>query len=142
MWDVSGLDGAAPIWVELMNALHEGDSGAAPEPPPGLVRAAGEWWIAGSEPAPGLAAEAPRLARIVSPAADGSIALDPDIPPERERVLLAAEPRANGLRWSLDGAALGPAEAPRLWAPERGRHELVLLDADGRPIDAVRFLVH
>jgi penicillin-binding protein 1C len=141
MWDVSGMDGAAPVWVELMDVLHAGDPGAPPEPPPGLVRAAGEWWIAGSEPAAGLAAESPRLARIVSPAPDQRIALDPDIPRARERVLLQAEPRAAGFSWSLDGAALGSAEAPILWAPERGRHELVLHDASGRAVDAVRFLV-
>jgi penicillin-binding protein 1C len=141
MWDVSGMDGAAPVWVELMDALHAGDPGAPPEPPPGLVRAAGEWWIAGSEPAAGLAAESPRLARIVSPAPDQRIALDPDIPRARERVLLQAEPRGAGLTWSHDGAALGSAEAPRLWAPTRGRHELILHDESGRAVDAVRFLV-
>ena len=141
MWDVSGMDGAAPVWVELMNALHAGDPGEPPEPPPGLVRAAGEWWIAGTEPAAGLAAAAPRLARIVSPAPDQMIALDPDIPRARERVLLRAEPPGAGLSWSLDGARLGSAAAPLLWAPVRGRHELVLEDEAGRPLDAVRFVV-
>jgi penicillin-binding protein 1C len=141
MWDVSGMDGAAPAWLELMNALHEGDPGGVPEPPGGLVRAAGEWWIAGTEPAPGLAAEAPRLARILSPAPDQRIALDPDIPRARERVLLQAEPRGADLHWSLDGERLGSAAAPRLWAPARGRHELVLRDASGRALDAVSFVV-
>jgi penicillin-binding protein 1C len=141
MWDVSGMDGAAPVWVELMDALHAGDPGAPPEPPPGLVRAAGEWWIAGTEPAAGLATEPVRLARIVSPAPDQMVALDPDIPPARERMLLQAEPPGAGLTWSFDGAVLGSADAPRLWAPVRGRHELVLLDATGRTVDAVHFRV-
>jgi penicillin-binding protein 1C len=141
MWDVSGMDGAAPVWLELMNALHEADPGSAPEPPPGLVRVAGEWWSAGSEPAPGLHAQAPRLARILSPAPDQRIALDPDIPRARERVLLEAEPRDADLHWSLDGESLGSAAAPLLWAPVRGRHELVLRDAGGRALDAVRFVV-
>jgi len=141
MWDVSGMDGAAPVWVELMNALHAGEAGDPPEPPAGLLRTAGDWWIAGSEPAPGLAAETPRLARILSPAPDQLVALDPDIPRDRERVLLQAEPADIGLRWSLDGAPLGSAAAPRLWPPSRGRHELVLEDAAGRAVDAVRFVV-
>jgi penicillin-binding protein 1C len=141
MWDVSGLDGAAPVWLELMDALHQGDPDSAPEPPPGLVRAGGEWWIAGAEPAPGLAARAPRLARILSPAPDQRIALDPDIPRTHERVLLEAEPRSADLHWSLDGENLGSAAAPRLWAPVRGRHELVLRDASGGALDAVRFVV-
>jgi penicillin-binding protein 1C len=141
MWDVSGMDGAAPVWLELMNALHEGDPGGAPAPPRGLVRAAGEWWLEGSEPAPGLGAESPRVARILSPARDQRIALDPDIPRARERVLLEAEPRGADLSWSLDGEPLGSAAVPLLWPPARGRHELILHDASGRPLDAVSFVV-
>jgi penicillin-binding protein 1C len=141
MWDVSGMDGAAPVWVELMNALHRGAVEAKPEPPRGLVRAAGEWWIAGTEPAVAFAAETPRLARILSPAPDQRIALDPDIPRGRERVLLQAEPADAALSWSLDGEALGSAGEPRLWAPVRGRHELVLVDARGRALDRVEFVV-
>jgi penicillin-binding protein 1C len=142
MWDVSGMDGAAPVWVELMNTLERGHEGeAAPAPPPGLVRAEGEWWLAGTEPAPGLARETPRLARIVSPSPDQRVALDPDIPPAHERILFAAEPRSPALRFRLDGRALGSAASPRPWRPERGRHELVLEDPTGRPLDAVQFTV-
>jgi penicillin-binding protein 1C len=141
MWDVSGMDGAAPVWVELMDALHAGDPGAPPEPPPGLVRAAGEWWIAGTEPAAGFDAAPARLARIVSPAPDQLVALDPDSPPARERVLLRADPPGAALAWRLDGEPLGSAAGPVLWAPVRGRHELVLVDEGGRALDAVRFVV-
>jgi penicillin-binding protein 1C len=141
MWDVSGMDGAAPVWVQLMEALHADDPGAPPKPPPGLVRAASEWWIAGTEPPPELDAASPPLARIVSPAPDQLVALDPDIPPTRERMLLRAEPADAALGWRLDGEPLGSAAAPVLWAPVRGRHELVLVDAEGRAVDAVRFVV-
>ncbi|HEY8156378.1 MAG TPA: penicillin-binding protein 1C [Myxococcota bacterium] len=141
MWNVSGMDGAAPVWVELMNALHSGVPSVPPTPPPGVVRAGGEWWLRGSEPAPALAAEPRRLARIISPARDLVIALDPDIPPPLQRVLLEAEPRSGSLAWRLDGSALGSASQPRLWSPAPGRHELALEDAGGRTLDAVRFVV-
>jgi len=141
MWNVSGMDGAAPVWVELMNALHASAPSDPPAPPAGVVRAAGDWWLRGMQPAAGWSAGAPPLARIVSPARDLAIALDPDIPAGHERVLFAAEPRDAALSWRLDGAALGPAGEPRLWPPRRGRHELVLEDAAGRTLDSVRFVV-
>ncbi|WP_225975888.1 penicillin-binding protein 1C [Paracidovorax avenae] len=41
MHDVSGTSGAAPVWAEIMGWLHGGGvRSRAPEPPPGLVRAA------------------------------------------------------------------------------------------------------
>ena len=33
MWDVSGVTGAAPLWLEVMNYLHPAGSGALPAPP-------------------------------------------------------------------------------------------------------------
>jgi penicillin-binding protein 1C len=42
MRDVSGLTGAAPLWLELMNRLHGQEGSLAPNPPAEVVRAAGE----------------------------------------------------------------------------------------------------
>ena len=33
MWNVSGVEGASPIWRTLMDALHTDDSSVAPVPP-------------------------------------------------------------------------------------------------------------
>lgn len=38
MWDVSGIDGAAPIWHEVMTALHSTSSSRAPVVPSGVVQ--------------------------------------------------------------------------------------------------------
>src|SRR5262249_45178412 len=38
MHDVSGMVGAAPIWREVMDVLHEGNVPARAAPPPGIVR--------------------------------------------------------------------------------------------------------
>jgi penicillin-binding protein 1C len=80
------------------------------------------------------------------------IALDPDIPPARQRVVFEAAGTGGDagsgdtaadavLRWRLDGADLGPAGEPLRWAPRPGRHTLSLADEEGRTLDEVAFEV-
>ena len=145
MWDVSGVDGAAPVWATVMNALHASEPSAAPRPPREVVRSAGGYALRGTE-AVGIAAAAraepnASLARIVSPARDLIIAFDPDIPPAQQRVLIEAQPASAALEFVLDGATLGDADAPHFWALARGKHVLVLSDAAGRESDRVVFSV-
>ena len=61
MWNVSGVSGAAPVWLEIMNYLHRGGANGPRVPPTGLVRKRvevadlgidrEEWFLAGTEPA-------------------------------------------------------------------------------------------
>jgi penicillin-binding protein 1C len=143
MWDVSGIDGAAPAWLAVVSALHDGVSSEAPPPPPGVVRAGGEWFLAGTEPAAlaPAARAAPARPRIVSPENGLVLAMDPDIPDGRERLRIEAEPASEGHRLRLDGRDLGAAGAPILWQPERGAHTLELVEADGTGVERVRFRV-
>ena len=144
MWDVSGVDGAAPAWLAIVAALHEGAPSEAPAPPAGLVRVAGEWYLAGTEPGaagPPSAAPGRRDARILAPEDGLVLALDPDIPDTRERLLLEAAPGSEGLALRLDGRSLGPAGAPLLWQPQRGRHSLALVGPEGAVLDRVAFEV-
>jgi penicillin-binding protein 1C len=142
MWDVSGVDGAAPAWLAIVHALHEELPSEAPEPPPGVVRAGGEWYLAGSEPASLAAAPlAASEARIVAPADGLVLALDPDIPDARERLLLDVSPRDDSLTFQLDGRPLGSAGAPLLWAPTRGSHTLALVTSPGLVLHRVHFEV-
>lgn len=152
MHAVTGIDGAAPAWLEIVHALHAGDGTAAaasapPTPPPGATRAGGEWFLAGSEQA-SLTAEAAavradtlRFARIISPQSGARIALDPDIPDTHERLLLEASPPDPRLTFHLDDQPLGSAADPVLWQPTRGSHRLTLLAADGAAMDEVYFVV-
>jgi penicillin-binding protein 1C len=126
MHGVSGVSGAAPVWRALVTALHaQGGPAAgpsrAPAAPPGLVAVQGEWFIEGTEPAP-LAGRAPGRAApfgIEAPRAGTVIALDPDIPPAAQRVVLRG---ARG-HWSLNGQPLG--QGTRIeWLPRPGRHVL------------------
>jgi penicillin-binding protein 1C len=87
---------------------------------------------------PALAAAHPR---IVAPVAGTIVALDPDIPPARQRMVFEADARGAALRWVVDGADLGPAGEPLLWEPVRGRHAVGLVDATGQALDTVTFEV-
>jgi len=150
MHGVSGISGAAPVWQTLMQALHAGRPSRPPAPPPGLLRqsvaferarepARPEWFVRGTEQAL-LRASAqqsgPTLGGIANPRDGAIFALDPDIPPAAQRLSFEGEPGT----WLLDGRRLG--QGRRLsWAPWPGPHELRLLDARGRLVQAVRFEV-
>ena len=154
MRSVSGVSGAAPVWQALVRHLHAGQPSRAPPTPPGVQRvrldrvgerepAREELFIAGTAPAPGrpgagtvVAAATARPVGISSPA-DGSVyALDPDLPPQAQRIRFEGEPGT----WVLGGRRLGQGGTLR-WTPQPGRHELKLLDPQGRTLQAVRFEV-
>jgi penicillin-binding protein 1C len=151
MWDVSGITGAAPVWIEAMNWLHRRQSSLQPQAPEGVVRRAvelpvetgvrQEWFIEGTDTPRIRPAESALAARIVYPTSGTVVALDPDIPPEDQRVFFEASLEARGLGWILDGRNLGPAAALRPWAPRQGKHILKLLDQHGRELDSVDFEV-
>jgi hypothetical protein len=79
-----------------------------------------------------------RAPRIAYPAEGTILALDPDIPAERQRVFFAMEPALPAAKWRLDGAEVPAGEG---WRPRSGEHALRLVDAEGRVLDQVRFLV-
>jgi penicillin-binding protein 1C len=166
MWDVSGVSGAAPVWAAVMGFLHSREGSRAPEAPPGLVRqrvrfdsgtglpleaAREEWFLAGTAQARFVAGsfgdEAPRpearttpvtTPRITSPANGTIVALDPDIPPERQRLQFAAQ--GQGLRWRLDGRDLARGNTAA-WLPWPGRHRVQIVNAAGEVLDEVRIEV-
>ena len=76
--------------------------------------------------------------RITSPVTGTIIALDPDIPPDRQRLSFSAKGR--GVRWLMDGKefARGP-EAQ--WFPWPGRHVVQLLGSDGKVADEIKLEV-
>ena len=162
MHDVSGVSGAAPVWREVMDWLQRGGGGRArvrseaPKPPPGVLRqpirfepagkvdepARQEWFVAGTGMAVVRLAEPKALAHIAYPGQGSIIALDPDIPPERQRVALqlSGQPDA-GWQWRIDSEALGSAANEVLWRPRPGRHRLTLLDRNNRALESVGFEV-
>lgn len=158
MHDVSGTSGAAPVWAAVMQHLHQrtkADAATAttgPRPPVGVVQALTrfgadgeatrtEWFLRGTEQADfARNTPAPRdtTARITAPAPGTIVALDPDIPPQRQRLRFSAQ--GQQLRWRMDGRefARGP-EAQ--WLPWPGRHVVQLVDARGTLLDEIRIEV-
>ncbi|SEL92737.1 penicillin-binding protein 1C [Variovorax sp. YR750] len=158
MWDVSGTSGAAPVWAEVMRFLHSREPSRAPAPPPGLVEtrvsfgpgadgnpleaARSEWFLQGTEQPlfaldTGMATDA-APARITAPADGTIIALDPDIPPQRQRVRFDSEGR--GVQWRVDGKPLARGNTVQ-WFPWPGRHVIELVDASGKVVDQRRLEV-
>lgn len=148
---VSGTSGAAPVWREVMLALHEGHPGHAPPRPAGierrLVHFAGnvepprqEWFLAGT--GQGMVAAAPaeaRRPRISDPVSGTVFALDPDIPIARQRIRVTVKGATANHRLLLDEQDIGPADASPLILAGPGRHALTLVDADGHPVDRALF---
>ncbi len=85
--------------------------------------------------------EAQGPARILTPVTGTVIALDPDIPPQAQRLRLqATDGTGQRLAWRMDGRPLGRG-ALMEWLPWPGRHTLDLVGAQGQVLDTVRFEV-
>jgi penicillin-binding protein 1C len=141
MWNVSGVSGAAPAWVEVMNYLHRDSTSGAPVPPAPLRKSGNEWFIAGTEPAGTGGPATAGHSRILYPADGTVIAYDPDIPADDQMLFFEADPASESLRWLLNGRDIGSAGALRLWPPRRGAHSLTLADSTLRPLDTITFQV-
>jgi penicillin-binding protein 1C len=153
MWNVSGVHGAAPVWLETMNYLHEREPSLAPEAPPGLVskrvrfvdarQERDEWFLPGTEPAiADIKAESSGETRLLYPVPGTVIAIDPRLPSHANKMYFQiANPRRE-YEIRLDGKSLGPAKDEYLlWAPRPGSHRLSLLGADKRELDSTKFYV-
>jgi penicillin-binding protein 1C len=151
MWNVSGITGAAPVWVEVMNWLHRRQSSYKPQAPAGLVRSTvefaasaetkQEWFIQGSETTIVRHAANRLASKIAYPTPGAIVALDPDIPPQDQKMFFEVSPEGGDLEWVLDGQSLGLAETLTPWAPRKGKHVLKLLDHTRRELDSVDFEV-
>ena len=170
MHSVSGASGAAPVWAEVMAHLHARQPSRAPQPPAGVVQqtvrygadpvtgvppesARTEWFLPGTAQAEfqmGTASTqaAAGAGRILQPVDGSVLALDPDIPPNRQRLQLrarAGEARETARwRWRVAGDTV-PANRRELghgdqaqWLPWPGRHRIELLAGDGRVLDSVQ----
>jgi penicillin-binding protein 1C len=77
-------------------------------------------------------------ARITSPANGSIIALDPDIPPERQRLHFGADGMVS--RWLMDGKPF--AKGPHAqWLPWPGRHLVQIVGPKGEVLDSIRLEV-
>jgi penicillin-binding protein 1C len=147
MQDVSGTTGAAPIWVDMMNFLHHNprqlQHSHPPKPPTGMVQmqvqlgteaSRKEWFIQGTEQAQFATYSIATNARITSPTSGSIIAIDPDIPPNRQRLNFTAS--GTGLRWRMDGKIFASGNTAQ-WMPWPGKHIVQIVDAKNKVLDEV-----
>ena len=150
MRDVSGVTGAAPVWLEVMNALQRRWPSGRPAPPPGVVAervefddhleaARDELFVTGTEMRQVSLKRGNSLrTRIAYPGNGSVLAMDPDIPDSVQRVQFSMRPEARGYRFRIDGEDV---RSDGFWSPAHGTHVLELIDAEGQASDTVRFTV-
>ncbi|MFH0976155.1 MAG: penicillin-binding protein 1C [Spirochaetota bacterium] len=159
MRDVSGISGAAPVWAEVMARLHRNEKNRKPaQPPPDIVRRevspfAGEplraeWFIQGTEPDDKYRETGQLNQKIIYPPSGAILALDPDIPPELQKVFFVSQPQKSGSRWHLNdmpvevaGNSADGKHGAACWVPAPGYYTLTLSDENGSVADSVRFEV-
>lgn len=152
MWNVSGVQGAAPAWLEIMNQLHVRYSSHAPEAPENVVRkniryddggqTFNEWFIAGTEPPQeSIRVVQQNQSKLLYPVDQTLVALDPDIPVKQQKIFFSVEEPQSSQKLLLNGKRLAAARSQVGWTPYPGKFKLELVDGDGRPVDAVHFQV-
>lgn len=152
MWNVSGITGAAPIWIEVMNRLHQNDGSLRNKPPADLVKgeikfpnviepARDEWFYKGTEPNSIHQKIGQFNNRIVYPPSGTIIAVDPDIPPDLQKIFFISQNNTEGLRWVLNNYKIGKVGNTFPWTPTVGNYTLALFDKEGRIIDSIFFEV-
>lgn len=156
MHNVSGVTGAAPVWAEIMNALHHDRPSHPPTAPQGTSRRQisfeydlegprQEWFMAGTETNGEIAwrSGAQGRPRITYPTEGTILAIDPDIPAPQQSIPLRAEGAAGKLAWLLDGERItGRADDRAVFiSPTPGKHRLALVDQEGKELDVVTFHV-
>jgi penicillin-binding protein 1C len=152
MWNVSGVSGAAPVWHEVMNYLHSYKSIRKMNVPKNVVRrevaSSGnigkrqeEWFIGGTEPSADVQMVKQYNEKIVYPPSGTVIALDPDIPPDLQKVFFISQSAERELRWQLNESTIGETGKTVAWSPKAGKYNLALTDRQGRIIDSVNFEV-
>lgn len=160
MHDVSGVSGAGPIWHDIMSYLHRQTASRQPPMPASVTRVAVTFE---QEIEPGrldvflddtamshvrlvstLLGQDETRSRIASPANGAILALDPDIPADKQKLWLRAVNMSGSapkeIAWRIDANPLDDSAQDR-WSPLPGRHRIELLDAAGHVMDAVRIEV-
>jgi len=152
MWNVSGVTGAAPIWMEMMDFLHRDVPSIKREDLSGLVRkkiefsrgiaaSREEWFIRGTEPNLQNQGTGEFNPRILYPPSGTVLALDPDIPPELQRVFFVSQVHEDHCQWLLNGSALERTGRTIPWIPKTGKYHLAIADKDEKVLDCVYFEV-
>ncbi|AEC19900.1 penicillin-binding protein 1C [Pusillimonas sp. T7-7] len=160
MRDVSGVSGAGPIWHDLMSYLHRRQGSVQPDMPEGVSTSPvvfqdgleperqdfflGDTAVSQVHLAEDYILPGQGSPRILTPASDTILALDPDIPATHQLAGFQAANVAAGtatrVQWQVDGELVGWGGKAH-WAPRPGQHVVRLLDERGRVLDQVKINV-
>ncbi|HET9240564.1 MAG TPA: penicillin-binding protein 1C [Oligoflexus sp.] len=150
MWNVTGISGAAPVWRDVMNALHAEEASVEPAAPAGLVLAKfwdangklrEDWFLEGTAPDQQKLADRRWSLKIQHPLDGTLIAFDPDIPETQQALFFEASARLPpGAYWVLDGEKQSQ-DRVRLSELANGTHRLEIQNREGRRLDAASFEV-
>ncbi|MCC5816290.1 MAG: penicillin-binding protein 1C [Leptospira sp.] len=131
MRDISGITGACPVWREVMEYLHRKYPSTRLNKPASVIEKYGFYYLPDTAPHedPNISENSitfERPIRISYPV-DGMIfAIDPDIPPDKQRILWEASGVRDDLYWFLDGKKIAKVDKPHPWKPKPGRYTLRL----------------
>jgi len=152
MWNVTGITGAAPLWLDIMNYLHLNTTSIPPQPPGGVIAKAVEfdrhieperieWFMRGTEPGSIELDTNHGNAHIIYPPNGTIIALDPDIPEDRQLLFFESQPDNVRFNWMLNDRRIRGSNPRVSWKPRRGKYTLSLVDKGNRIIDSIGFEV-
>ena len=154
MWDVSGVTGAAPVWLEIMNHLHKDGPAMSRRQPEGVIArkvkftnasqsGRMEWFIKGTEPELAEIEEKNPAyePKIAYPIQGMIIAMDPDIPEDRQRVFFEANSVSGSYFWMLNNKLLGKSSDIISWSPAAGNYTVSLVGPNDHVVDSVDFTV-
>lgn len=163
MWGVSGTSGATPVWRDVMDFLYERDTQSgknrlweAPAMPDGvnlqqiqyippIEPARQEYFLTGTEQEVISLITSEQQAtisappRILEPVNGIIIALDPDIPPENQRIRFISN--ADNTHWTLGNSQTIGTGKQVDWPPLPGRHTITLRDHNGQTLDQIHIEV-
>lgn len=150
MGNVSGVSGAAPLWLDLMKKLHQNKPATEPALPSGVTITkvhftAGheedreELFISGTEKTLVLPPQLHKKELLLYPTAGAIIAIDPEIPPASQKMILRRQ-GGNDLHIYLDGKDLGTQnQIP--WFPLPGRHLIQVVNSKLHVLDSAHITV-
>lgn len=159
MWNVTGITGAAPVWLEIMNYLHHNKPSMSPRSPEGVIakkinfqdgieQGRNEWFRKGTEPIDPSTGETPVIQNttninhhITYPPEGTIIAIDPDIPEGQQVIFFEAQAQNKKFSWLLNNEKIGEFDTAISWSPKQGRHILSLVDEQDRVADSIEFEV-
>ena len=152
MWNVSGVSGAAPTWLGIMNYLHHDRTSVMPAPPDGIVvkpvtindgsvtMTKRDFFMRDTAPDTVQPNDSHVNPRILYPAQHMVIAIDPDIPSDLQRVYIKIAGNDPFLKIKIDETMLTSSHDAS-WRPVPGIHHLFLLSREGNIDDHISFEV-